>query len=51
MILDLGGKPLSNVSDVRQAMTDARAQGKHDVLMRVKTANATKFVALPLGNA
>jgi serine protease Do len=51
VILDVGGKPVSNVSDVRQAMTDARAQGKHDVLVRVKTANATRFVALPLGNA
>jgi hypothetical protein len=32
-------------------MAEASARGKHDVLMRVKTANATKFVALPLGKS
>jgi hypothetical protein len=28
----------------------AKAEGKHHVLMRVKTADATEFVALPIGN-
>jgi len=36
---------------VRQALTDAKAQGKHDVLMRVKMDGAIRFVAMPLGNA
>jgi hypothetical protein len=31
-------------------MTEAKAEGKHHVLMRVKTADATEFVALPIGN-
>jgi serine protease Do len=48
VILDVGGKPVGKVSDVRQALTDAQRQGKHDVLMRVKTADGTRFVALPL---
>ena len=51
VILDIGGKAVANISDVRQALSDAQAHGKHNVLMRVKTADATRYVALPLGNA
>jgi serine protease Do len=46
VILDVAGKPVTNVNDVRKAVNDAHAQGKHDVLMRVKTADATRFVAV-----
>ncbi len=49
VILDVGGKSVGNVSDVRKALTEAKSAGKHDVLMRVKTAETTKFVALPIG--
>jgi hypothetical protein len=31
-------------------VTEAQGHGKHDVLMRVKTPQGTRFVALPLGN-
>jgi serine protease Do len=51
VILDVGGKAVGNVGDVRKALTDAKAQGKHQVLMRVKAGDAVRFVALPLGNA
>ena len=51
VILDVGGKAVANASDVRNALTEAKAQGKHQVLMRVKMGDATRFVALPLGNA
>jgi serine protease Do len=51
IILDVGGKTVANAGDVRNALTDAKAQGKHQVLMRVKAGDATRFVALPLGNA
>jgi len=51
VILDVGGKAVANAGDVRSALTEAKAQGKHDVLVRVKVGNATRFVALPLGNA
>jgi serine protease Do len=51
VILDVGGKSVSNVGDVRKALTDAKAQGKHQVLIRVKMGDATRFVALPLGDA
>jgi serine protease Do len=51
VILDVGGKAVANAPDVRKALTEAQAQGKHDVLMRVKTGNGTRFVAMPLSNA
>ena len=51
VILDVGGKSVANVGDVRKALVDAKAQGKHQVLLRVKQGDATRFVALPLGNA
>ena len=51
MILDVGGKAVATPADVRGALSDAHAQGKHDVLMRVKSGDATKFVAVPLGKA
>ena len=51
VILDVGGKSVANAGDVRKALTEAKTQGKHQVLMRVKAGEATRFVALPLGNA
>jgi serine protease Do len=51
VILDVGGKSVANVGDVRKALVDAKAQGKHQVLLRVKQGDAMRFVALPLGNA
>jgi serine protease Do len=47
IILDVGGKTVANASDVQKAMSAAKAQGKHDVLLRVKSAEATRFVAVP----
>ena len=51
VILDIGGKAVTNAADVRSAVTEARTQGKHAILMRVKSAEATRFIALPIGNA
>jgi serine protease Do len=51
VILDVGGKPVASANDVVTALKQAQAQGKHDVLMKVKVGNATQFVAVPLGNA
>jgi serine protease Do len=51
VILDVGGKPVATAGDIRDALTAAKTQGKHEVLMRVKMGDATRFVALPLGNA
>jgi serine protease Do len=51
VILDVSGKAVANAGDVRDALVAAKSAGKHDVLMRVKTGDATRFVAMPLGNA
>ena len=48
VILNVGGKPVANVGDVRSALSDASSNGKHSVLLQVKTADATRFVAVPL---
>jgi serine protease Do len=36
---------------VRKAVADAQSSGKKSVLMRVKSGQGTRFVAVPLGNA
>jgi serine protease Do len=51
IILEVGGKPVANAGDVRKALSEAKSQGKHQVLIRAKMGDATRFVALPLGNA
>jgi serine protease Do len=51
VILDVGGKTVSSPSDVRKQLADARKEGKHALLFRVKSGEGTRFVALPLGNA
>jgi serine protease Do len=51
VILDVGGKSVSNPSEVRDQVADARKDGKHTLLFRVKSNEGTRFVALPLGNA
>ena len=51
VILDVGGKAVSNVSEVKKAVTEARDQGKRSVLMRVQSGDNARFVALPVGHA
>jgi serine protease Do len=51
VILDVAGKTVANPSDVSKEIANLHKAGKHTVLMRVKSGNATKFVALPLGDA
>jgi serine protease Do len=51
VILDVGGKKVAKPAEVRQALADARTQGKRTVLMRVRSGESTRFVALPLGRA
>jgi serine protease Do len=51
VILEVGGKPVGDAGDMRKALSEAKSQGKHQILMRVKVGDATRFVALPLGNA
>src|SRR6266545_1914956 len=51
VILEVGGKKVANPSDVRSALRDAQKEGKRTVLMRVKSGDGTKFVAVPLSKA
>jgi len=48
VILEMGGKAVSNVADVRQALTDANSQGKKNVLARITSDKTTRFVAVPV---
>jgi serine protease Do len=51
VILDVNGKAVSSPADVRKAVTDAQSGGRKSVLMRVKSAQGTHFVAVPVGDA
>jgi serine protease Do len=47
VILNVGGNAVSNAGDVRSALVQAKADGKKSVLMQVKTADTTRYVAVP----
>jgi serine protease Do len=49
VILEVAGKPVSKLADIRKALADAREASKRAVLMRVKSTEGTKFVAVPIG--
>jgi serine protease Do len=49
VILDVAGKSVGSAGDLRKALSDAKSQGRHDVLVRVKRADNTQFVAMPIG--
>jgi serine protease Do len=51
VILDVGGAVVSTPADVKKALTEARTAKKNNVLMRIKSGDATRFVVLPTGNA
>lgn len=48
VILNVGGKAVANVGDVRSELAQAKSSGKKSVLLQVKNAEATRFVAVPL---
>jgi serine protease Do len=49
VILEVAGKKVSTPNDVRTEIASARTSNKRAVLMRVKSGQNTKFVAVPLG--
>jgi len=51
VILEVAGKPVSTPADVRNVIANARTDGKHSVLLRVKSGDNTRFVALPVSKA
>ena len=48
VILEVGGKSVANVADVREAINAARGDNKNSVLMRVKSGGSSRFVAIPI---
>jgi serine protease Do len=49
VILDVAGKKVTSADEVRKAFADARSGGKRTVLLRVKSGENTRFLAVPLG--
>jgi serine protease Do len=48
VILEVGGKSVTNARDVREALDAARTDNKNSVLMRVKSGGSSRFVAVPI---
>ncbi|GJD60579.1 Do family serine endopeptidase [Methylobacterium frigidaeris] len=48
IILDVGGQPVSNLSDVATRIRAAESDGRKAVLMRIKNDKGTRFVAIGL---
>jgi serine protease Do len=48
VILEVAGKSVGNVGEVRDAIDAARTDNKNSVLMRVKSGGSSRFVAVPL---
>ena len=51
VILEVAGKTVGTPAELRQALGKARDEGKHSVLMRVKSEQGTRYVAVPLSRA
>ena len=51
VILDVSGKAVSKPADVSHELADLHKDGKHTVLIRMKSGATMKFVAVPLGSA
>jgi serine protease Do len=49
VILEVAGKSVSTPADVRNTIATARTDGKRSVLVRLKSGDNTRFVALPVG--
>ncbi len=50
VILEVAGKTVSNPDDVREALEGARTDKKSSVLMRLRSGDASHYVAVPLAN-
>ncbi len=48
VILEAGGKPVTRPGEVAEAFAAAKADGHKSVLLRVKSGDAVRFVALPV---
>jgi serine protease Do len=48
VILEVGGKLVTTPGEVRDAVNAARAENKNSVLVRVRSGDSSRFVALPV---
>jgi len=51
IILEVSRKAVHTADDIGNALNDARSAGRHAALMRIKSGNAMRFVAVPLAPA
>ena len=51
IILEVAGRAVKTPEDVRKAITDAHNGQRKHVLMRVKSGEVTKYMAVPLTRA
>jgi serine protease Do len=51
VIVEAGGQPVNSSGDLSSALESARKDGRRSVLLRVKSANSAKFIAVPLKGA
>ena len=48
VIMNVAGAAVSSPTDVQTKLSEVRQAGKHSVLMRVKSGEQVRYVALPL---
>jgi serine protease Do len=48
VILEIGGASVSTAEELQRKLNDARRDGKRTVLLRLKSGETTRFVALPI---
>jgi serine protease Do len=48
IIVEAGGQPVNSRSDLANVVDGARREGRHAVLLRVKSGDGVKFVAVPV---
>ena len=51
MILEINGKAVSRPADIRQGIEDAKKEGRKAVILRVKSDEGVRFVALAFPKA
>jgi serine protease Do len=51
VILEVGGKPVTRPDDVREELAALYKAGKSTVVIRLKSGDSTRFVAVPFGKA
>jgi len=49
VILEVAGRSVNSPSEIHDSVRDARREGKPTVLLRLKSGETARFVALPIG--